>query len=213
MIRFAARAAAAARAGRRGPRARPTSSTRERVLACAVRLLDRGFFRIGSEEYAVQNESYGLATMRKEHVTHRGRRGMVFDYPAKSGKRRIQGVVDPAAFEVVAALKRRRGGGAELLAYKDGRAVERRALGDINEYLKEATGDDFSAKDFRTWSATVLAAVGAGRLRRGGGHQDRPQARRSRARSRRSRTTSATRPRSAARPTSTRACSTPTTAG
>ena len=87
-----------------------------------MRLLDRGFFRIGSEQYTVQNESFGLATMRKEHVTlDPEHRGMVFDYTAKSGKRRIQGVVDPAAFEVVAALKRRRGGGPELLAYKNGR--------------------------------------------------------------------------------------------
>jgi DNA topoisomerase IB len=135
--------------------------TRNRVLACAVRLLDRGFFRIGSEQYTVQNESYGLATMRKEHVTlDPEMRGMVFDYVAKSGKRRVQGVVDPAAFEVVAALKRRRGGGPELLAYKDGRSWSDVRSPDINEYLKEATGDDFSAKDFRTWAATMLAAIG-----------------------------------------------------
>ena len=134
--------------------------SRDRVLACAVRLLDRGFFRIGSEQYAAENESYGLATMRKEHVTldpehHR----MVFDYVAKSGKRRIQGVIDADAFEVVAALKRRRGGGPELLAYKDGRSWADVRSPDINEYLKEATGDDFSAKDFRTWAATMLAAI------------------------------------------------------
>jgi DNA topoisomerase I len=134
--------------------------TRERVLACAVRLLDRGFFRIGSEQYTVQNESFGLATMRKEHVTlDPDQRGMVFDYKAKSGKRRIQGLVDPAAFDVVAALKRRRGGGPELLAYKTGRAWTDVRSPDINEYLKEATGDDFSAKDFRTWAATMLAAI------------------------------------------------------
>jgi DNA topoisomerase-1 len=134
--------------------------TRERVLACAVRLLDRGFFRIGSEQYTVQNESFGLATMRKEHVSlDPEHRGMVFDYVAKSGKRRIQGVVDPAAFEVVSALKRRRGGGDELLAYKGGRAWADVRSPDINEYLKDATGDDFSAKDFRTWAATMLAAI------------------------------------------------------
>jgi DNA topoisomerase I len=134
--------------------------SRDRVLACAVRLLDRGFFRIGSEQYTVQNESYGLATMRKEHVTlDPEMRGMVFDYVAKSGKRQIQGVVDPAAFDVVAALKRRRGGGPELLAYKNGRSWADVRSPDINEYLKEATGDDFSAKDFRTWAATMLAAI------------------------------------------------------
>src|SRR5215213_1802262 len=132
--------------------------TRERVLACAARLLDRGFFRIGTEEYTVTNESYGLATIRKEHVTIEDGQ-MVFDYPAKSGKRRIQGVVDPLAIEVVSALKRRRGGGPELLAYKAGRGWADLRSDDINAYLKSATGDDFSAKDFRTWSATVLAAL------------------------------------------------------
>jgi DNA topoisomerase-1 len=133
--------------------------TRERVLACAVRLLDRGFFRIGSEEYAAENGSYGLATMRKEHVTVTADGEMIFDYPAKSGIRRVQAIVDPQALEIVTALRRRRGGGDELLAYKVGRRWRDIRSDDINVYLKEATGDDFSAKDFRTWNATVLAAV------------------------------------------------------
>jgi DNA topoisomerase I len=130
--------------------------TRARVLACSVRLLDRGFFRIGSEEYT---ESFGLATMRKEHVTVSRDGEMEFDYPAKSGIRRVQAVVDPLVAEIVAGLKRRRGGGDELLAYKDGRRWRDLRSEDINAYLKDATGDDFSAKDFRTWNATVLAAV------------------------------------------------------
>ena len=136
--------------------------TRERVLACAVRLLDRGFFRIGSEDYTVQNESYGLATMRKEHVSLEPPAGMQFDYVAKSGKRQVRGVVDPEVFEVISVLKRRRGGGEELLAYKAGRAWRDVRSPDINAYVKEVTGADFSAKDFRTWNATVLAAVGLG---------------------------------------------------
>jgi DNA topoisomerase IB len=133
--------------------------TRERVLACAVRLLDRGFFRIGTEEYTVSNESYGLATMRKEHVSVLDDGAMVFDYPAKSGQRRVQEVVDHDVAEIVGQLKRRRGGGAELLAYKEGGRWRDIRSPDINAYLKEATGDDFSAKDFRTWSATMLAAL------------------------------------------------------
>ncbi len=133
--------------------------TRERVLAAAVRLLDRGFFRIGSESYAVSNESYGLATMLKRHVRIEDDGTMVFDYPAKSGKRRVQAVVDPLAIEVVTRLKRRRGGGDELLAYRNGRRWHDLRSPDINAYLKAATGDDFSAKDFRTWNATVLAAI------------------------------------------------------
>jgi DNA topoisomerase IB len=136
--------------------------TRERVLACALRLLDHGFFRIGSEDYAISNESYGLATMRKDHVTLDGDNTMIFDFPAKSGQRRVQGVVDPLSFEVVSRLKRRRSGGHELLAFKDnGRWRDVRSP-DINAFLKELTGGDHSAKDFRTWSATLLAAVALG---------------------------------------------------
>jgi DNA topoisomerase-1 len=132
--------------------------TYDRVCACAVRLLDRGFFRVGGEDYAVRNESYGLATMKKSHVSMRGG-VLVFDYPAKSGKRRVQAVVDPVVADVVRDLKRRRGGGDELLAYKrDRRWVDLRSE-DINAWLKQATGKDVSAKDFRTWAATVIAAV------------------------------------------------------
>jgi len=137
--------------------------TRDRVLACAVRLLDSGFFRIGSEQYTAQNESFGLATMRKEHVTlDPETRGMIFEYMAKIGKAQLHGLHDPAVYDVVAALKRRRGGGPELLAFKAGRAWRDVRSPDINEYVKAATGADFSAKDFRTWNATVLAAVALG---------------------------------------------------
>ena len=133
--------------------------TRERVLACSVRLLDRGFFRIGTEEYAAANESFGLATMHKRHVVIEDDGTMVFDYPAKSGKRQIKGVVDPLVVDIVAQLKRRRGGGQELLAYKEGRRWRDIKSGDVNAYLKEVTGAGYSAKDFRTWNATVLAAM------------------------------------------------------
>lgn len=130
---------------------------RERVLACAVRLLDRGFFRIGGETYAEANETYGLATMRKEHVRFEGAE-VVFEYIAKSGKERLQSVVDPAVYDVVKALKRRRGGGDELLAYRVGKQWVDVKSADINVYLKYVSGGDYSAKDFRTWHATVLAA-------------------------------------------------------
>jgi DNA topoisomerase IB len=133
--------------------------SREQVLGCAARLLDRGFFRIGSEEYAVSNETYGLATMLKSHVTLDGET-IRFDYIAKESKRRVQAFVDPDVAVIIGTLKRRRGGGDELLAYKrDGRWCDVRSP-DINAYLKAATGRDISAKDFRTWGATVLAAVG-----------------------------------------------------
>jgi DNA topoisomerase IB len=128
------------------------------VLACAVRLLDIGLFRIGSEEYAEQGGGLGLATIRKEHVVLRDR-SVRFDYPAKSGIRRAHEITDAQSRAVVAALKRRRGGGDELLAYRVGRRWRDVRSEDINDYIKEHLGDEFSAKDFRTWNATVLAAV------------------------------------------------------
>jgi DNA topoisomerase IB len=133
--------------------------TRKRVLACAVRLLDRGFFRVGGEDYAVENETYGLATIHKRHVKLREGGVLMFDYPAKSGQRRVQSIVDSEVYDIVAALKRRRGGNPELLAYREGRRWRDLKSADINGYVKEVTGGDFSAKDFRTWNATVLAAV------------------------------------------------------
>ena len=136
-----------------------TELDRPCVLAASMRLLERGFFRIGSEEYAAENDSYGLATLRKEHVVVQDDGLMVFDFPAKSGQRRRQGVEDERVSAIVAALKRRRGGGDELLAYKQRRRWHDLRSDDINEYVKTATGGDFSAKDFRTWNATALAAV------------------------------------------------------
>jgi DNA topoisomerase-1 len=131
---------------------------RERALGCAARLLDRGFFRIGSEDYAEENDTYGVATMQKRHVAVNGDE-VVFDYESKGGQRRLQVIGDPAVAEVVRLLKRRRGGDRELLAYKDGGRWRDVKSADVNAYVKEVTGGDFSAKDFRTWSGTVLAAV------------------------------------------------------
>jgi len=137
---------------------RQTEMDRTRVLACATRLLDLGFFRIGSEDYAERNESYGLGTMRKDHVSIEDGE-VVFDYAAKGGKRRIQAICDDGVLEIVGQLKRRRGGGSELLAYRDRRRWRDIRSDDINEYVKSVTAHDFTAKDFRTWNATVLAAV------------------------------------------------------
>ncbi|MFL5893343.1 MAG: DNA topoisomerase IB [Solirubrobacterales bacterium] len=135
---------------------------RERVLACAIRLLDLGFFRIGSERYAAENETYGLATLKKRQL--RIERGAaVFDYRAKGSKRHVQVVADRAVLPTLKALKARRGGGTELFAYRNGRAWRDVRSDDINEHLKELAGDGFSAKDFRTWNATVLAAVALAR--------------------------------------------------
>ena len=132
--------------------------SRERVLACAVRLLDRGFFRIGSEGYAEENETYGLATMRKRHVKVTGDT-VVFDYEAKGGKSRVQVVGDRSIAGLVKTLRGRPGGGHELLAYRNGEEWRDVRSDEINDYIKAVVGEEHSAKDFRTWNATVLAAV------------------------------------------------------
>lgn len=132
--------------------------SRERVLSGAVRLLDLGFFRIGSEEYVDDNDTYGLATLEKRHARVSDRL-VTFDYPAKGGQRRVQSVAEPSVVELITELKRRRGRGRSLLVYREaGRWVDVRSQ-DINSFIKGLTGANFTAKEFRTWSATVLAAV------------------------------------------------------
>lgn len=132
---------------------------RRAVLGCAVRLLDLGFFRVGGEAYADEHSTYGLATLRKDHVTIDGE-ALVFEYDAKGGKHRVVSIVDDDVRRLVVALKRRRAGGDELLAYKTerGRWHDVRSS-DINEHLRELSDIEMTAKDFRTWHATVLMAV------------------------------------------------------
>jgi len=135
---------------------------RERVLACGVCLLDLGFFRVGSERYAAENETYGLATLRRGHLRFEHGEA-VFDYRSKGGRRHVQAVADPSVLPTLRALKRRRGSGSTLLAYRAGRRWVDVRSEELNEYLRAAAGGDFTAKDFRTWNATVLAAVTLGR--------------------------------------------------
>ncbi|HEX4011480.1 MAG TPA: DNA topoisomerase IB [Solirubrobacteraceae bacterium] len=130
----------------------------ERVLACAIRLLDVGLFRIGSEQYADDDGGRGLATVHKDDVTLSGDEA-IFDYAAKGGVRQVQAVQDPPAVTVVRALRRRRAGGDQLLAYRQGRRWHGVRSEEISEHLKALMGDEYSAKDFRTWNATMLAAV------------------------------------------------------
>ena len=131
---------------------------RERALACAVRLLDLGFFRIGGEEYAETNESYGVATVLREHVSIDGEE-IVFDFPAKSGQRRVQSIRDPEVKAAIEAMRRRRSGPDDLLVFRESGGWRDVRSEEVNDYLQEKAGEEFSAKDFRTWHGTVLAAV------------------------------------------------------
>jgi DNA topoisomerase-1 len=108
--------------------------TRQRVLAGAIRLLDLGFFRIGSEAYTEENGSYGLATLRRTHVRVSGDE-VRFDFAAKGGQRRIQTIRDPALALLTSALLRRKGGGRELLDFRVGKTWRDVRSEDINAYL------------------------------------------------------------------------------
>ena len=127
-----------------------------RVLAAIVRLLDVTLIRVGNEEYAKENRSYGLTTMRARHVDIDGSR-IRFDFRGKSG---VHHVVDVEDRRVARVLERCVDlPGQDLFQYTD-EAGTRQPLGsdDVNEYIREAAGGDFSTKDFRTWAGTVLAA-------------------------------------------------------
>jgi DNA topoisomerase I len=129
---------------------------REKILATVVRLLELTLIRVGNEEYARQNESFGLATMRDRHVRVNGS-ALRFQFRGKSGILHEVDVHDRRLARIV--RQSRDLPGFELFQYVDGDG-ERRSIdaADVNAYLKSVAGDEFTAKDFRTWAGTVLAA-------------------------------------------------------
>ncbi|OBG29630.1 DNA topoisomerase IB [Mycobacterium sp. 852002-51057_SCH5723018] len=132
--------------------------TRERVLAIALRLLDRGYFRAGGEQYAEENESYGMATLLCSHVTLH-RHAVEFDYPAKSGVRRTIEIEDPEIVRAVRSLLRRPGRTERLLVCRTASGWVDIRSDDLNARFKEMVGDEYTVKDLRTWHGTVLAAA------------------------------------------------------
>ncbi|HEV2797437.1 MAG TPA: DNA topoisomerase IB [Nocardioides sp.] len=130
----------------------------ERACAVAVRLLDLGYFRIGNDVYTDTNGSFGLTTLRKDHVSRQGD-SMRFHFVGKSGVEHTIDIDDKAAIEALEGMRRRRGGGDELLAWKDGKRWRDLSASDVNDYIRGCFGIDATAKDFRTWHATVIAAA------------------------------------------------------
>jgi DNA topoisomerase-1 len=129
---------------------------RDKVLAAVVRVMEITLIRVGNEEYAKQNKSFGLTTLRDKHARIRGAKAE-FEFRGKSGKMHKTGFRDRRLARVVKACQDLPG--QRLFQYIDDegelRAVE---SADVNEYLRDAMGEDFSAKDFRTWAGTVNAA-------------------------------------------------------
>ncbi|MFY1632640.1 DNA topoisomerase IB [Solwaraspora sp. WMMB335] len=132
---------------------------RERVLAALVSLLDLGMFRIGSDQYAAGDDpTFGVATLRGSH-TRVARGCVVFEFPAKGGQAQVRRITDVRVCAVLRALRRRCRGDQRLFCYWDGRQWRDVRSDEINDYLRQASGTDMTAKDFRTWHATVLAAT------------------------------------------------------
>ena len=138
----------------------------ERAAATAVRLLDLGSFRIGSDVYLDENGSFGLTTLERRHVRRTGQR-LRFCFVGKSGVEHECVVADAGVVGALEDMRRRRGD-PQLLGYKT--SGRWRALGaeDVNDYIRDIMRDEFTAKDFRTWHATVLAAVGLAGTDEGG---------------------------------------------
>lgn len=140
-----------------GQHLRRRKLNREKVLACMVRLLDLAYFRPGSPRYAKENDSYGLTTMRSRHLTIEGDQ-LIFEYRGKSGKDQVRQVEDKRLARVVAELDELPG--YQIFKYLDDEG--NRVLvhsDDLNAYIREVMGEEFSAKDFRTWAGTLIAAV------------------------------------------------------
>jgi DNA topoisomerase-1 len=136
---------------------------RERVLAAAFRMLDTGMLRVGSERYADAHGSYGLSTLRGTHARVVEGERVLLSFPAKSGQPWESEIADPDLAEVIAELKRR-GGRARLLAWRDDDGGwHPLSAAEINDDVRDRTGGEFTAKDFRTLHGTVTAAVSLAR--------------------------------------------------
>lgn len=131
---------------------------REKVLATVVRLLERTLIRIGNEEYARQNKSFGLTTIKNRHVTVKGAH-LLFRFRGKSGREHEVGLTDQRLARIVSHLQDLPG--QNLFQYVNGSGEARDVTSqDVNDYLRQVSADDFTAKDFRTWAGTLLTAIG-----------------------------------------------------
>lgn len=134
-----------------------TRMPREKVLATVVRLLESTLIRVGNDEYARDNKSYGLTTMRNHHARVSGAK-IHFAFRGKSAKRHEISIQDPQLARIVGHCQDIPG--QELFGYEDESGVARDVTSqDVNAYLRDITEEDFTAKDFRTWAGTVLAAI------------------------------------------------------
>jgi len=129
---------------------------RERVLAAIVRLIDQGFFRVGNDKSAKSELTYGLTTIRPRHVKVEGNK-LLFDYIGKWRKAQKRAIEDPEVARIVDALQQLKP--QELFAFLDGEKLRDVKDRHVNDYIQSIIGDDFTAKDFRTWAGTLLCSI------------------------------------------------------
>lgn len=130
---------------------------RQKVLACMVRLIDQAYFRVGNEKYEKENHTYGLTTLRHKHL-HIDGEHLIFHYEGKSHKDNTREVVDAKLAKIMREMDHLPGYHIFKYIGEDGEVSEVHSE-DVNEYIKEIMGYDYSAKDFRTWAGTLIAAV------------------------------------------------------
>ncbi len=156
MVRFAGALPALRTAAQQDLRRR--GLTHDRVLGGMVRLIDLGLFRVGGERYAELDHHYGITTLQKRHVRVT-RDGILFDYIAKAGKQRTIEVTDRLVQPTIRTLARSDNGDEALFCYEDGGAWHRLHSREVGNYIAARSGGHFTAKEFRTWNATVLMAL------------------------------------------------------
>ncbi len=140
-----------------GQHLRKKKPTREKVLAVMVRLLESAFFRPGNDVYAKENESYGLTTVRSRHLKINGNE-LIFSYKGKSGIEQEKHILDTRLAKIVREIDDLPG--YEIFKYLDeNEKIHDVKSEDLNQYIREIMGEEYSAKDFRTWSGTMIAAI------------------------------------------------------
>ncbi len=131
--------------------------SKDKVLACVVRLIDEAYFRVGNERYASEHQTYGVTTLRSKHTTVKGTT-VVFDFVGKSGKKHHKKIKDAKLARIIKQLDELPG--HEIFRYQDeSGAMHDLHSRDVNEYIKTYMGEEFTAKDFRTWGGTLLATA------------------------------------------------------
>lgn len=147
---------------------------REKVLACVVRIMDEAYMRVGNDVYAKEHQSYGLTTLRSKHTTVQGDT-ILFDYIGKGGQHQVKKIANRSLARIVKRLDELPG--YEIFKYYDenGKLVDVKSA-DVNMYIKELMGEEFSAKDFRTWAGTILAATELAEIARPDSERERKKA-------------------------------------